>query len=43
MREGGTSSDSSDDSDDLGTDNDDFVDTEPVTSEDTETDTETTQ
>ena len=45
MRDGDTSSDPSDDSDELGTDNDDFVDTEPVTSEDTdaETDTETTQ
>ena len=43
MREGGTTGDASDTADDLGTDDEDFVDTEPVTSEDTETDTDTTQ
>ena len=43
MREGGTTGDASDTTDDLGTDDDDFVDTEPVTSEDTETETDTTQ
>nr|WP_310732451.1 twin-arginine translocase TatA/TatE family subunit [Halostella litorea] len=44
MRDGSTSGDStSDTADDVGTDDSDFVDTEPVTSEDTDTDTETTQ
>ena len=41
MREGGTTGNASDTADDLGTDDDDFVDTEPVTSEDTETETDT--
>ncbi|WP_121822812.1 twin-arginine translocase TatA/TatE family subunit [Halostella salina] len=44
MREGTTSTDSTESDDEFSSDDDsDFVDTEPVTSEDTDTNTDTTQ